>query len=86
MDKIKLYYEEPENIKSFFRKGEKRMDSKVKSTMPKQKPIEKTKKTLSIYTYMNFRQFGLAVRIEDGIKVTLLFFETHIKFEKTVAN
>lgn len=40
------------------------------------------KKTLSIYTYLNFKQFGLAIRIDDGIKTTFLWFETHIKFEK----
>lgn len=80
-----IYYEESGKIngkmRNIFRKEEKHMDSKVKSQV-KHSKTEKTKNTLSIYTYLNFKQFGLAVRIEDGIKVTVLWFETHIKFEK----
>lgn len=49
---------------------------------PKEKKAVKTKNTLSVYTYLNFKQFGLAIRIDDGIKTTVLWFETHIKFEK----
>ena len=54
---------------------------KIKPTV-KHSKTEKKKNTLSIYTYMNFKQFGLAGRFEDGIKLTFLWFETHIKFEK----
>jgi hypothetical protein len=57
------------------------MESKVKPQV-KHSKTEKTKNTLSVYTYMNFKQFGLAIRIESGIKITVLWFETHIKFEK----
>ena len=64
-----------------FRKEQLNMDSKVKSQV-KHSKTEKKKSTLSIYTYLNFKQFGLAVRIDDGIKTTVLWFETHIKFEK----
>ena len=84
MKKPKLYYEEsPVNGKMFniFRKEEKNMESKIKPTVKRSK-TEKTKNTLSVYTYMNFKQFGLAGRFEDGIKLTFLWFETHIKFEK----
>lgn len=50
---------------------------------PKEKKaVKKAKNTLSIYTYLNFKQFGLAIRTDDGIKTTVLWFETHIKFEK----
>lgn len=53
---------------------------KVKSEVKRSKTT--TKNTLSVYTYLNFKQFGLAIRIDDGIKTTILWFETHIKFEK----
>lgn len=79
---MKLEYEEtPDNNKKrkIFNKKELDMEAKVKSQV---KHNDKKKNTLSIYTYLNFRQFGLAVRIDDGIKTTVLWFETHIKFEK----
>ena len=86
MKKQALYYEEipVSNKKQFniFRKKDKDMEApKVKSEAKRSK-TEKTKNTLSVYTYMNFKQFGLAARFEDGIKITVLWFETHIKFEK----
>lgn len=56
------------------------MESKVTTKKPKQQT--KQKSTLSIYTYLNFKRFGLAVAIDEGIKITVLWFETHIKFEK----
>ena len=67
--------------RKIFKKKELDMEAKVKSQV-KHSKTEKKKGTLSIYTYLNFRQFGLAVRIDDGIKITVLWFETHIKFEK----
>ena len=79
-----IYYEETKvngKMRNIFRKEEKHMDAKVKSQV-KHSKTEKKKNTLSIYTYLNFKQFGLAVRIDDGIKTTVLWFETHIKFEK----
>ena len=89
---MKLEYQEiPDNNKKrkIFKKKELDMESKVKSQVKHSKTShrqggdsEKKKGTLSIYTYLNFKQFGLAVRIDDGIKVTVLWFETHIKFEK----
>ena len=63
-----------------FKKKDLEMESKVMTKKPKQ--ASKSKATLSIYTYLNFKQFGLAIRIDDGIKTTFLWFETHIKFEK----
>jgi hypothetical protein len=81
--KPQMYYEESElQGKKFniFRKEEKNMENKVKPTVKHK--VTKTKNTLSVYTYLNFKQFGIAVRIDDGIKVTLAWFETHIKFEK----
>ena len=67
---------------NIFKKGQKDMEApKIKPTV-KHSKTEKTKNTLSVYTYLNFKQFGLAARIEDGIKITVLWFETHIKFEK----
>jgi len=81
---VKLEYEEtPDNNKKrkIFKKKELNMEAKVKSQV-KHSKTEKKKSTLSIYTYLNFKQFGLAVRIDDGIKTTVLWFETHIKFEK----
>lgn len=81
---MKLEYEEiPDNNKKrkIFKKKELNMEAKVKSQV-KHSKTEKKKRTLSVYTYMNWKQFGLAVRIENGIKTTFLWFETHIKFEK----
>ena len=46
------------------------------------KESKKQKSTLSVYTYLNFKRFGVMVSIDDGIKVNILVFETHIKFEK----
>lgn len=63
-----------------FKKKELDMESKVTTKKPKQ--ASKPKKTLSIYTYLNFKRFGLAVAIDEGIKITVLWFETHITFEK----
>ena len=79
--KLPLYYEESSKMRNIFRKEGKHMESKVKSQV-KHSKMEKKKSTLSIYTYLNWKQFGLAVRIDDGIKTTVLWFETHIKFEK----
>lgn len=81
---MKLEYEEiPDNNKKrkIFKKKELDMEAKVKSQV-KHSKTEKNKITLSVYTYMNWKQFGLAVRIENGIKTTFLWFETHITFEK----
>ena len=80
---MKLEYEEiPDNNKKrkIFKKKELYMEAKVKSQVKHND--KKKKSTLSIYTYLNFKQFGLAIRIDDGIKTTVLWFETHIKFEK----
>lgn len=81
----KMYYEEqqPQNGKKIklFRKEQLDMDNKVKPTV-KHSKTEKKKTTLSIYTYLNFKRFGLAVAIDEGVKITVLWFETHIKFEK----
>lgn len=63
-----------------FKKKDLKMESKVATRKPKQ--ASKPKTTLSIYTYLNFRRFGLAVAVDEGIKITVLWFETHIKFEK----
>jgi hypothetical protein len=57
------------------------MSDTVKTKQPTAK-VDKKKNTLSVYTYLNFKRFGLAVAIDDGIKITVLWFETHIKFEK----
>jgi len=79
-----LYYEEQQtqgNKIKLFRKDELSMDSKVKSQV-KHSKTEKTKTMLSVYTYLNFKRFGISVAIDDGIKVNVLWFETSIKFEK----
>ena len=77
------YIETPTKGKKYklFKKQELKMETKVKSQVKRSK-TEKKKSTLSVYTYLNFKQFGLAVRIDDGIKTTFLWFETHIKLEK----
>lgn len=77
------YIETPTKGKKhkLFKKKELNMEAKVKSEVKRSK-TEKKKNTLSIYTYLNFKQFGLAIRIDDGLKTTFLWFETHIKFEK----
>ena len=63
-----------------FKKKDLEMESKV--TIKKPKQASKPKTTLSIYTYLNFKRFGLAIAIDEGIKITVLWFETHIKYEK----
>lgn len=75
-----LHYEDTSKTKKL-RKKDLKMSDKVTTKKPTTEVV-KTKNTLSVYTYLNFKQFGLAVRIDDGIKVTVLWFETHIKFEK----
>lgn len=83
--KASLFYEEQnDNGKhhKLFKRKELNMEDKIKSPRPKKEKTVKQKTTLSIYTYLNFKRFGLAVAIDEGIKVTVLWFETHIKFEK----
>lgn len=77
------YIETPAKGKKnkLFKKKELNMEAKVKSQVKHSKTAKK-KSTLSIYTYMNWKQFGVAGRFEDGIKLTFLWFETHITFEK----
>ena len=52
-----------------------------KATVKKAK-TDKKKITLSIYTYLNWKRFGVSIAIDNGVKVNVLWFETHIKFEK----
>ncbi len=68
--------------KNKLRKKDLKMSDKVTTQKPTAKAVKKTKNTLSVYTYLNFKRFGVAVAIDDGIKITVLWFETHIKFEK----
>lgn len=75
LDSVELHYEDMVT-KNKLRKKDLKMSKEIKEKKPKTKTI------LSIYTYMNWKQFGLAVRIENGIKTTFLWFETHITFEK----
>ena len=75
-----MHYEE-DGKKIIFRKGEKNMKSKVESQVKPSK-TEKKKTTLSVYTYMNWKRFGVSIAIDDGIKINILWFETNIKFEK----
>lgn len=81
LDKYELEFEENINGKITKVKGN-RMSDKVTTQKPTAKAVKKTKNTLSVYTYLNFKRFGVAVAIDDGIKITVLWFETHIKFEK----
>ena len=74
--------EEPNDGIQIFNKEQLDMENNDMAKRPKAKKAVKTKNTLSVYTYLNFKQFGLAVRIDDGIKITVLWFETNIKFEK----
>lgn len=63
----------------------RKKDLKMSDKAPTKKPttaVVKTKNTLSVYTYLNFKRFGVMVSIDDGIKINILVFETHIKFEK----
>ncbi len=73
---------EPNDGIKIYSKEQLDMDNNDMAKRPKAKKTVKAKNTLSIYTYLNFKQFGLAVRIDDGIKITVLWFETNIKFEK----
>ena len=86
MVKTPLFYEELNN-----KKNNKKIFKKEDREMKKNKIIEgkeikqvkiKTKNTLSIYTYVNLRRFGLCISLDDGIKINVLWLETHIKFEK----
>ena len=65
--------------KNIYRKKDKEM-SEV--TEKKQAKVDKKKSTLSIYTYMNWKRFGVSIAIDGGIKINILWFETNIKFEK----
>lgn len=85
MKKQPIYYEEtPLNgkMRKIFKKKELDMESKVETKRPTTKKVDKVKNTLSVYTYMNFKRFGLSIAIDNGIKINVLWFETHIKFEK----
>lgn len=79
--KTHLFFEEmKDNIikKNIYRKKEKEM-SEVTTKQPK---VIKKKNVLSIYTYLNWKRFGVSVAIDDGIKINIAWFETNIKFEK----
>lgn len=82
--KTPLFYEEMGNKfikrKHVFRKKDLKM-SEVTAKKPNTK-VDKQKNTLSIYTYLNFKRFGVMLSIDNGIKINILWFETHIKFEK----
>lgn len=81
-----LYYEEMPDKKlkrTIFTKKGKDMSNKVESNRPKEKKV-KTKTILSVYTYLNFKRFGLSVAIDDGIKINVLWLETNVKFEKII--
>ena len=69
-------------MRKIFKKKELDMESKVETKRPTTKKVDKVKNTLSVYTYMNFKRFGLSIAIDNGIKINVLWFETHIKFEK----
>jgi len=82
--KHQWFYEESKlngKIFNIYKKKEKNMEAKVKPAV-KRSNTEKTKNTLSVYTYLNFKRFGAMVSIDNGIKINILVFETHIKFEK----
>ncbi len=77
--KTPLYYEEMKDTiikKNIFKKKDKKMSKEKKETK------DNRKNTLSIYTYLNMKRFGISIAIDNGIKVNIAFFETHIKFEK----
>jgi len=74
-DGIKIYNEEQLDM-------ENDNIPKRKNKKDKKKENNDMKNTLSVYTYLNFKRFGVALSIDDGIKITILWFETHIKFEK----
>lgn len=75
-----LHYEDTSKTKKL-RKKDLKMSDKVTAKKPTTEVV-KTKNTLSVYTYLNFKRFGVMVSIDDGIKINVLVFETHIKFEK----
>lgn len=80
-----LYYEETADKVTqlkhkIFRKKDKDMNDKVETKKPSK--VNKKKMTLSIYTYLNWKRFGVSVAIDNGIKINILWFETNIKFEK----
>lgn len=85
MKKHHWFYEETQlNGKTFniFKKGQKDMEApKIKSEVKRSK-TEKNKGALTVFTYMNWKRFGVSVAIDDGIKINLAWFETHIKFAK----
>jgi len=79
--KTHLFFEEmKDNIikKNIYRKKDKEM-SEVTTKQPK---VIKKKSVLSIYTYLNWKRFGVSIAIDDGIKINIAWFETNIKFEK----
>ena len=76
LDDFPLHYEDLDGTKLVkVKKGNKMSKATTKES-------KKQKSTLSVYTYLNFKRFGVMVSIDDGIKVNILVFETHIKFEK----
>lgn len=78
--KTHLFFEEMYDKiikKNIYRKKDKTM-----SEVKEKKPVDKKRNTLSIYTYLNLRRFGISVALEDGIKINIAWFETNIKFEK----
>lgn len=74
-----LHYEDTSKTNKL-RKKDLKMSDKVSTKKPSTETKQKT--TLSVYTYLNFKRFGVMVSIDDGIKINVLCFETHIKFEK----
>ena len=80
LDNFELYYEDTSKTNKI-RKKDLRMSDKVTIKKPTTK-VDKLKNTLSIYTYLNWKRFGVSVAIDDGIKINIAWFETNIKFEK----
>lgn len=80
LDSFELHYEDTAKGKKL-RKKDLKMSDKVTTKQPTTK-VDNKKTTLSIYTYLNWKRFGVSLAIDDGIKVNVLWFETHIKFEK----
>lgn len=78
------YMEIPDKgkMRKIFKKKELDMEAPKIKPQVKHSKTEKTKNTLSVYTYLNFKRFGVMASIDDGIKINILVFETHIKFEK----
>lgn len=73
---------EPKDGIKIYSKEQLDMDNNEMAKRSKAKKVVKTKTTLSVYTYLNFKRFGVLVSLDDGIKINILVFETHIKFEK----